>query len=107
MTKDEWANWMVERMAAAVDKNPWIDGPLVIEATADVYPGDMASLVSPEMIERVAVPDVAVVLRGTFRRSLGPEAATYSYMLFVADRDRGGYATIWSNDREELVNMLQ
>lgn len=84
VTHEAWAREFVQIL---IDRDPvsgLADGPFTVLRSVDVFPGDMPFDVTPGVVGEFIVPDVAVVLKGTFRHQEGGQP--HHYLLAIGDR---------------------
>ncbi|MFN8422474.1 MAG: hypothetical protein U0470_03485 [Anaerolineae bacterium] len=104
MTATDWANRIIAMLDKRDPVNALHEGPFVLVDARDVYPSSMP-MITDKILMRGVVPDVAAVIRGTFRQS--PRGPGRKFMLIVGDRgDDYGYTTVYSDDVQMLTSML-
>ena len=105
ITHEAWASEFVQVL---VDRDPvseFADGPFTVLRSVDVFPGDMPFDVTPGVVGEFIVPDVAVVLQGTFRNQEGGQS--HPYMLALGDRRHASaYRMKLADSAAELLNRL-
>lgn len=105
MTHEVWASEFVQVLIDRDSVSGFADGPFTVLRSVDVFPGDMPFDVTPGVVGEFIVPDVAVVLQGTFRNQEGGQS--HPYMLALGDRRHASaYRMKLADTAAELLNRL-